>query len=59
MKPLNFDALTNFEVPEEWIEKALSAKPKKKPIILRPYVIGSAAAIVLAVGITRGSNGNR
>ena len=51
MKPLNFDALTNFEVPEEWIEKALSAKPKKKPIILRPYVIGSAAAIVLAVGI--------
>ena len=52
MKPLNFDALTNFEVPEEWIEKALSAKPKKKPIILRPYVIGSAAAIVLAVGIT-------
>ena len=52
MKPLNFDALTNFEVPEEWIEKALSAKPKKKPFIFRPYVIGSAAAIVLAVGIT-------
>ncbi len=52
MKKVNFNAAKNFEVPESWIEKALNAKPKKKPLYLRPYVIGSAAGVVLAVAVT-------
>lgn len=48
MKKVNFNKLENFEVPEEWIEKALNAKPKKKPLLLRPYVLGTAASFVLA-----------
>ena len=52
MKKVNFNAAMNFEVPESWIEKALNAKPKKKPIYLRPYAIGSAAGVVLAVAVT-------
>ena len=36
MKKVNFNSLENFEVPEEWIEKAINAKPKKKPLLLRP-----------------------
>ena len=47
MKKVNFNSLENFEVPEEWIEKAINAKPKKKPLLLRPYVWGTAASIVL------------
>ena len=47
MKKVNFNSLENFEVPEEWIEKAINAKPKKKPLLLRPYVLGTAASIVL------------
>ena len=47
MKKVNFNSLENFEVPEEWIEKAVNAKPKKKPLLLRPYVWGTAASIVL------------
>ena len=49
MKKVNFNSLENFEVPEEWIEKAINAKPKKKPLLLRPYVLGTAASIVLVV----------
>ena len=52
MKKVNFNAAKNFEVPESWIEKALNAKPKKKPLYLRPYAIGSAAGVVLAVAVT-------
>ena len=52
MKKVNFNAAMNFEVTESWIEKALNAKPKKKPLYLRPYVIGSAAGVVLAVAVT-------
>lgn len=47
MKKVNFNSLENFEVPEEWIEKAINAKPKKRPLLLRPYIIGTAASIVL------------
>lgn len=47
MKKVNFNSLENFEVPEEWIEKAINAKPKKKPLLLRPYVWGTAASVVL------------
>ena len=46
MKKVNFNSLENFEVPKEWIEKALNAKPKKK-ILFRPYVLGTAASLVL------------
>ncbi len=51
MKKLNFDALTQFEVPESWIERALDAKPKKKPLWLRPAVIGSAASLVITAAV--------
>lgn len=47
MKKVNFNSLEGFEVPEEWIEKAVNAKPKKKPLLLRPYVWGTAASVVL------------
>lgn len=51
MKKLNFNALTQFEVPESWIERALDAKPKKKPLWLRPVVIGSAASLVITAAV--------
>ena len=51
MKKLNFDALTQFEVPESWIERALDAKPKKKPFWLRPAVIGGAASLVITAAV--------
>lgn len=51
MKKLNFDALTQFEVPESWIQRALDAKPKKKPLWLRPVVIGSAASLVITAAV--------
>lgn len=51
MKKLNFDALTQFEVPESWIERALDAKSKKKPLWLRPVVIGSAASLVITAAV--------
>lgn len=47
MKKVNFNSLESFEVPEEWIEKAINAKPKKKPLLLCPYVCGTAASVVL------------
>lgn len=52
MKKVNFNAAQSFEVPESWIENAVNAKPEKKPVYLRPYVIGSAASVVLAVAVT-------
>lgn len=52
MKKVNFNSLENFEVPEEWIEKALNAKPKKKPLLLRPYVLGTAASVVLVAAVS-------
>ncbi len=51
MKKVNFNALQNFEVPESWIENAINAKPKKKPFYLNPLYYGTAAALVIAVGI--------
>ena len=51
MKKVNFNALQNFEVPESWIENAINAKPKKKPFYLNPRYYGTAAALVIAVGI--------
>ena len=51
MKKVNFNRLENFEVPEEWIEKALNAKPKKKPLF-RPYVLGAAASLVLVTALS-------
>ena len=47
MKKVNFNSLESFKVPEEWIEKAINAKPKKKPLLLCPYVCGTAASVVL------------
>ena len=47
MKKLNFNSLKNISVPESWIETALNAKPKKKPFFFRPYVIGTAASLVI------------
>lgn len=41
MKKVNFDSLQNFEVPQEWIDKALTAAPKKPPFLRRRAVIGS------------------
>lgn len=52
MKKVNFNALQNFEVPESWIENAINAKPKKKIYQLNFRYIGTAASVVLAVGIT-------
>ena len=54
MRKVNFNALKNVAVPDSWVEKALHAKPKKKPIFLRPYFIGTAAsvAVVTAVVLT-------
>lgn len=49
MKKVNFNSLENFEVPEEWIEKAINAKPKKKPILLRPYVWETAASVAAVI----------
>lgn len=51
MKKVNFNALQNFEVSESWIENAINAKPKKKPFYLNPRYYGTAAALVIAVGI--------
>lgn len=48
MKKVNFNSLQNFEVPEGWIENALNASPKrKKPLLLRPYLLGTAASLVI------------
>lgn len=52
MKKVYFNAAKSFEVPESWIENAVNAKPKKKPLLLRPYLIGTAASVVLAVAVT-------
>lgn len=41
MKKVNFNQLQNFEVPQEWIDKAMKATPQKPPFLRRPYVIGS------------------
>lgn len=45
MKKVNFNQLQSFEVPQEWIDKALTATPKKPPFLRRPAVIGSAIGI--------------
>ena len=52
MKKVNFNKLEGYNVPEEWIEKALNAKPKKKSLLLRPYVWGTAASIVLVAAVS-------
>ena len=52
MKKVNFNKLENFEIPESWIENALNAKPKKKPLLLRPYVWGTAASVVLIAAVS-------
>ena len=51
MRKVNFNALKNVAVPESWVEKALHAKPKKKPIFLRPYFIGTAASVVVVSAV--------
>lgn len=45
MKKVNFNQIQNFEVPQEWIDKALNATPKPTPFLRRPYVIGSMIGI--------------
>ena len=51
MRKVNFNALKNVAVPDSWVEKALHAKPKKKPIFLRPYFIGTAASVVVVSAV--------
>ena len=51
MRKVNFNALKNVSAPESWVEKALHAKPKKKPIFLRPYFIGTAASVVVVSAV--------
>ena len=51
MKKVNFHQIENFEIPEEWMEKALNAEPEKKPVLLRPRVLATAASIVLIAAV--------
>lgn len=51
MRKVNFNALKNVSAPESWVEKALHAKPKKKPIFLRSYFIGTAASVAVVVAV--------
>lgn len=51
MRKVNFNALKNVSAPEDWVEKALHAKPKKRPIFLRPYFIGTAASVVVVSAV--------
>ena len=45
----DFSQLKSFKTPENWIETAVNIPQKKKPLpfILRPYVIGTAASLVI------------
>ena len=45
----DFSQLKSFKTPENWIETAIKIPQKKKPLpfILRPYVIGTAASLVI------------
>ena len=45
----DFSQLKSFKTPENWIETAINIPQKKKPLpfILRPYVIGTAASLVI------------
>ena len=45
----DFSQLKSFKTPENWIEAAINIPQKKKPLpfILRPYVIGTAASLVI------------
>lgn len=45
----DFSQLKSFKTPENWIEAAINIPKKKKPspFILRPYVIGTAASLVI------------
>ena len=48
----NFNVIMNLEVPESWVENAVNipqTAPKRKKWILKPYLIGTAASLVLAV----------
>lgn len=49
MKKVNFNALKSIEPPNEWVEKALAAQHKKKPLPLRPYILGTAASAVIVL----------
>ena len=45
----DFSQLKSVKTPENWIETAINILQKKKPLpfILRPYVIGTAASLVI------------
>lgn len=45
----DFSQLKSLKTPEKWIENAINIPKKKKPLpfILRPYVIGTAASLVI------------
>lgn len=49
MKKVNFNALKRIETPDGWLEKALAAQHKKKPLLLRPYILGAAASVVIVL----------
>lgn len=48
----NFNVIMNLEVPESWVENAVNipqTAKKRKRVILKPYLIGTAASLVIAV----------
>lgn len=48
----NFNVIKNLEVPKSWVENAVNipqTAPKRKNLILKPYLIGTAASLVFAV----------
>lgn len=52
MNDFHFDELKNVKTPDSWIEAALNIPEKKQkqmPILFKPSVIGSAAAVFVVV----------
>lgn len=53
MNEFDFSQLSAVATPESWIENALNIPKKKKPLpfLLRPYVIGAAASLVIVAAV--------
>lgn len=50
-KPVNCRSLTDFDVPEEWIENAVRVQERKKPAALRPHIISTAASVAVIAAV--------
>lgn len=50
-KPVNCRSLTEFDVPEEWVENAVRVQERKKPAVLRPRIISTAASVAVIAAV--------